>query len=346
MIKIKLSKNIYMIHSEFFDFLASLYRINNNEKLIQSAASKLKPDKNLQKLIQSIKSKIPEDRNKEIKIFFNYETFYGICLIHEFMNCDNITIEEALNTLEGTSPLKILESFISTGYNLDDEKNAESLVKELINDDKKAVEYINSKVMIPQEYKWDLLNFFINPEDMKKELIGLLRWYYENIYKYILNTVEDKTRKYEKHLVKQSFLEQLNFNSDSKNTTIIAFSYFYEFAQLHSCSYTSDFYLTGLRFIENSSNDKKTIFSNVQMYKSLADETRLSILKLIYKKKSYGKEIAFKLGLSNSTVSYHISMLLLNGFIRQEKSDNKIFYTFNKDNMKKILCNSIDEFFM
>lgn len=95
-IKIKLSKNVYMIHSEFFDFVASLYRINNNEKLIQS-----------------IKSKIPESRNQEIKIFFNYETFYGMCLVHEFMDCDNITIEEALNTLEGISPLRILESFIS-----------------------------------------------------------------------------------------------------------------------------------------------------------------------------------------------------------------------------------------
>lgn len=350
--KIKLFKNIYLIHSEFFDFLASLFRVNNNEKRIGDMG-RLKFDNEIQKWVESARNLIPENINKEIKLFFDYETFYGMCLIPEFIDHDNITIEDAIDSIEKCSPLKILEIFMSTGYNLDGEENIEDLVRELAEDNKKAAEYINNKLSISSECKWELLQFFMDPDNMKKELIELLRWYYENIYKYILETAEKATKKYEKYFVKQvsiygkDYLKVLNpasFKSDNK--TVISFSYFYEFAQLHHTDNNLTFYMTGLRYAETHSEDKSTVSPNVQMFKALSDETRLNILKLLYERKWYGKELALKLGLSNSTVSYHLSMLSINGFISEEVSDNKIFYTFSKENMKKILCDSIDEFFV
>jgi DNA-binding transcriptional ArsR family regulator len=353
----KLLRNTYLVHSEFFDFLASLFRLNNNEKLISSLSdvSKLKPDSVIKDWVESAKKSIPEDIKQKMNLFFNYETFYGMCLIgelNEFMDCDGISINDALSRLESFSPLKILEIFMGSGYSTQDEEDIESLVMELVKDSKKAADYINNKLPIPSEYKWDLFQFFINPDSMKNEFLELLRWYYEHIYINILSTAEENTKEYEKYFIKQvsiygeDYLKSLNLSGyKTGNKTMIAFSYFYEFSDLSHDGDNFNFYMLGLKYTEAISMYTHSASSNAQMFKALSDETRLNILKLLSKRKWYGKELALKLKLSNSTVSYHLSMLLINGFIKEENSDNKIYYTFDKENTKKILCDSIDNFF-
>lgn len=350
----KLLKNTYLMHSEFIDFLASLFRLNNDEKLVGdlSIVNKLKPVAEIKEWIESTKKSIPEDINQKINLFFNYETFYGMCLIGEFMDCDGITIKDALSRLESFSPLKILEIFMGSGYSTQDEEDIGSLVMELVKDSKKAADYINNKLPIPAEYKWDLFQFFINPDSMKNELLELLRWYYEHIYINVLSTAEENTKEYEKYFIKQvsiygeDYLKSLNLSGyKAGNKTVFAFSYFYEFAELSHGDDNCNYYMFGLKHAEMISMYAHSASSNAQMFKALSDETRLNILKLLSKRKWYGKELALKLKLSNSTVSYHLSMLLINGFIKEENSDNKIYYTFDKENIKKILCDSIDNFF-
>lgn len=65
--------------------------------------------------------------------------------------------------------------------------------------------------------------------------------------------------------------------------------------------------------------------------KLLSDKSKVDIMEYISKKPSYGKEIANVLNLSTATISYHMNALTKLGFICEEVSSNKIYYSINKD---------------
>lgn len=352
----KIINKVELFHSEAIDFLASMFRLNNNDFMTKNPEyipNKPKSNEEIIKWVQETEKKLPDDIKKKLELFFNWETFFGMCLVSKIIENYIKTIEEAIDWLKKLTYNEILEAFLGTGYTLENSDKPKVIVDKLLNDEKKAIEFINTNALIPSQQKWEMLQFFINPQQMKKDLIALFSWYYENIYVHEVKKVSFAVSKYEKYLEKKikkygyDYLKLLT-NEDykkNKNTIILAVSYYYEFASLTSSNSElgTNIYMIGFRYAEIFVEDKHALLSNVQMFKALGDETRLNMVKLLSERPWYGKELAKKLELSNSTVSHHLSLLTLSGFVTTEKMDNRTYYSLNIENMKDIIITSIDK---
>ncbi len=62
------------------------------------------------------------------------------------------------------------------------------------------------------------------------------------------------------------------------------------------------------------------------LLRSIADPTRLTILRLLKERTRYGKELSDELGIAAPTISYHIDKLLQAGLARLELSQGRRFY--------------------
>ncbi|URZ18745.1 ArsR/SmtB family transcription factor [Clostridium felsineum] len=353
MIIIKIIDNIELIHSEALDFLGSLFRLNCDKDFFTSSDEKREFNTDILDWIYKSKEELPEEINKQINTFFNKETFYGMCLVTEIVKTKLSDIEAFLVHIKKLEVSRILSSFLSSGFNLDGMNISEmnSLVKTLLKDEKKAIDFINNNICIDSDKKWELLQFFIDPYKMKNDLVNLLEWYYKNMYIKILPEINKKVLNYEEELIHdieintKEYMEALTRrNYDSTSEIYVSASYFYEFAYLRSSLFTdAEYYLIGYRFKELNLKDSEALASLLKILKAIGDETRLNILKLLNEKPLYGKEIAQNLKLSNSTISYHLNSLIYNNFITENKVDNKIYYNFNSENMKKIVCDAVDK---
>ncbi|WP_321396749.1 metalloregulator ArsR/SmtB family transcription factor [Emcibacter sp.] len=78
----------------------------------------------------------------------------------------------------------------------------------------------------------------------------------------------------------------------------------------------------------------------VNMLSALAQETRLSLFRLLVKAGRVGMNagtLADKLRTPNSTLSYHLSALEQAGLISSERQQRQIIYTANYEKLEKFL---------
>ena len=73
----------------------------------------------------------------------------------------------------------------------------------------------------------------------------------------------------------------------------------------------------------------KYLTSQVSIFKSISDKTRLRILKMLQVKPLCVCEISDVLGLSSSTVSEHLSTLKSSGLVTREKKGKIAFHKLN-----------------
>lgn len=79
--------------------------------------------------------------------------------------------------------------------------------------------------------------------------------------------------------------------------------------------------------------------------KALSDPNRIHILRLIKKRKYYGKELARALGITTATVSYHLEILMSSRLIKLDKVQKKrILYTLNREGIGDFLSSLKEEF--
>lgn len=74
-----------------------------------------------------------------------------------------------------------------------------------------------------------------------------------------------------------------------------------------------------------------------QVMKTLGDKSKFDILMFIKEKPAYGIEIARKLDLSTATISHHMNALLRQGLVKVETNETKVYYSLNKENLRKFL---------
>ncbi len=343
-------------HSTAYDFLAGMFRLNNNEKLIEiknefGLEEKVKLNDDILKWVDTSRGKLTQEVNGWIDLFFNYESFYGVCLLHSIAENDLKDINDLLEYIKGLSCTDILKKFLETGYS---KTVSREQIEEMLGDYKTAVSFIEKNVSMPSKQKWELLQFFLDPDSMKEKLLKLIEWSYDNIFKDGIKTAEEVVIKQEKELEKklrmygEDYLKLLLDTDCSKNKLtkpiVIALSYYYEISSsnFYSDDAVVDFHLFGYRVPELFAEGKHALLSNVNMFKALADETRLNIIKLLCQRPWYGNELAQELKLSNSTISYHVSMLSLNDFVEFVREDNRFYFSANMDKIKKILCDALD----
>ncbi len=89
--------------------------------------------------------------------------------------------------------------------------------------------------------------------------------------------------------------------------------------------------------------DDRVVSRVVQMFRALADETRLKILSLLEGGDEYGvTEIAVTLGLTQSNVSHHLSRLMDMGFVSYRREGRFVYYRISDECIKDIMRRARD----
>lgn len=348
-------RNIKIVNNIVYDFLCSLYRLRNNEALFSEVKLKVEDGQqfNLNNEINEWSSttykEFPEDMIAALNTYFDMDTHFGMCLTSFIAESKSDDVPSFLNYLSEKSPEDFLTLFIDTGYGPQNGEVSKELVERLIRNRLKAIDYINDNISIPENKKWSFYQFFLDPNKMKQDLMELLKWYYSNIYylieKSVFEVQEVTTRELSVNLNRYG-PEYLNLitgvsqkDLSGFRSVIIVLSFHYELGRFQTSTMNNDMiYLLGYRYLEMFVNNKHGLLSSIQLFKVLADETRLNIIRLLSKGSLYGREIAAKLSLSNSNVSYHTSMLVYSGLISSEKKDNKTYFTLDNDEFESIIA--------
>jgi len=334
-----------------------LYR-KKNDKIIQledlELEKEIKLDKEIANWAAESLAKIPQSRREMITKYFNEESYFGLCLISEIPTLELESIEDYFQHLKEKEPADFLKRFTQSGYGPAPSEKLDLLkVKNLIANEKKAAKFVNQKLNFSSAQKWNLLQFYFEPEAMKNEFIELLEWYYNNIFSSDMDWIKNKLEKindnYQENLNRygtkylENILGKLIDDPLTGEQNYIAFSYFYETRILNSTLDNGEsFYLIGFRFPEIFAADEEGLLGSLEIFKALADETRLNIISLLAQKTMYGSELAEKLNLSNATISHHVSKLLMNNIIQAQKEDNKLYFKLNKNKFEAAVLKAVN----
>ncbi len=81
----------------------------------------------------------------------------------------------------------------------------------------------------------------------------------------------------------------------------------------------------------------------IQLFKCLADKSRLQILKSLATEDMYVERLAERLGLSAATISFHLKKLTEAGAVTSSKNQYYTVYTLNKDIFQTTILNILQE---
>ncbi|MEB9972497.1 winged helix-turn-helix domain-containing protein [Bacillus cereus] len=324
--------------SLILELLAAMFRIQNHERLLPTDSNNMKHvEEELKDWVVYTSKNIPTSIKKELEVFFNFESFFALNLsqlLWKYQQFDSI--EEAISLLNSISEDDIVMCFFETGYGVPKKNFNLSDSKEILN----LIELLN----IPEVEKWKLFYLCSNPKNTKNRLINLIENFY-TCYLPNLSEFQELHKKSNENLSQnEQIVNQLLLNIDmNKNTSpmeiVLIPSFYYNTSSLFS--YSSDtntlILVYGLRTVDIAFQQFKNQMKIPEMLKILSDETRIKIIKTLNIAPRYGYELAQELGLSNSTISHHISVLSSFGFISALRSENKIYYQTNKENIQSAL---------
>lgn len=240
-----------------------------------------------------------------------------------------------METLEAIDVSKFIE-LIYWNYDLDIPLSSENeLIKE------KLTELHNEGVA---SY---FLQIKKHPEEYKSRVIRLFKTFYELYYKpfedKVYDFMENKCKEMNEAF-KNNFLEFVNTIGIGDYSEIILqnkkfrlfISYYIDVGMFNF--YDEDTFLMFCGYSTEEKYNSNTMQENAkELFKALADDKRLEIIKIACKRPWYNKELADYFHLSPATLSYHINLLLDLGILNFEPSiDNKYYYKTNVDNLKKI----------
>ena len=79
-----------------------------------------------------------------------------------------------------------------------------------------------------------------------------------------------------------------------------------------------------------------------EVFKVLADENRLKIIKIIAKGEKCASQILEDLGISQPTLSHHMRILTEVGLVKSKKQATQVYYELDKDKVS-CLCGFVRE---
>lgn len=334
----KIYSAVYIQTSPVIELLAAMFRAHCHEQL--RGELDYVPNE-LQKWVEKTRASLSEEMKSSLEIFFNFESFFGLTLVHyilEYQHFDDI--ETFLDVLKEMTPKELISHFLTSGYESEQE----------VPSSKESIEVVSKyikKMNLPDVEKWKLTYLFANSEEAKHRFIQLVEEFYTLFY---LPEKEKLTRIHQESCLdlekelqhdlsqKISALTKVHFDMIKGEEKIIFVpSYFYDISSLHSERDKKLLFVYGIRSIEKILHQQLKEGSIIEGIKALADENRIKILKILNAFPCSGYELAQRLGLSNSTISHHISILTSRGLITMTKHDRKKVYTVNKIVVERVL---------
>jgi DNA-binding transcriptional ArsR family regulator len=344
-------------HNAVYDFLLAMARASGPSmhpsdlfrKGYESAISVCQPDIKviitLSELFNGLSGQI---QSKMVRLY-NSETRFFSFLIFYVKKENLVSIEDLILTVSNCDPVSLLRDYFDF-FRIHFRAFPSSI--DLDFSDTKALHSFVEKLPFSVGNKWEILQFCINPIYLRDGLVDTMSNFY-SLYKEVMPKVEKQVKKIESDLKQKlkiygnSYLSVL-FSAYYKDDPIekkinISVSLFLEAAFLiYYINQEEDLFIVGSKHIETFVERKHDPTKDVQIFKALGDETRQSIISLLSERDRYGEELSRDLDLSNSTISYHIGILLMEGFVNLNRIENRTYYSLDREKIIKTLKKAAD----
>lgn len=214
--------------------------------------------------------------------------------------------------------------------------NSASIPK--LTDEKAILEFLDSVEDIPEDQKWAVLDLLRKPDKWFQALSTVIT---ANLQAY--NKAKEAVIKPLEKLLQQNrceedeeFMKLLRiFSSDISVYTSLVLPF------VQVIQDTRGYYGILSRYLSanNISGKEDAKERLLRQIKALSDKSKLDILQALKSSRMYNLEISEKLKLSPSTMSHHMNVLLICGFVTVEKEEGKVYYCLNKENIEAFFKN-------
>lgn len=333
--------DVHFITSPVFEMLAAMFRVAVPERIQMNGSGDYrgKPIE-LKQWVERKRAVLSEDVKKELDVFFDYESYLGMTLVR-FAWDEKVyrDVSQFIERLKQTPASRLFDYFLHTGYGSGEYVHSVNL--EVI---KQHIDQSN----LPEQEKWKLLYLCVHQEETKKRLIQLLEVFYQLIRDDLSTFLEkqqetlNEVKRFAETQGKEQFLQfvsrKYQMPVDQMNELVLAPSVFYDDWSLTTSTESFCLFLFGLRQLPYDKSGNAVEKDKIdQAFKVLADEKRLSMIRLLNQRPFYGYELGKRLHLSNSTVSHHLSLLANCGLVQSVRRENRVYYEVRQEQIRKLM---------
>lgn len=209
---------------------------------------------------------------------------------------------------------------------------------------------------ITRDYGEEIANVYIQikrfPDEYKDKVIHLIETFYKQFVQpneaYVDNFISEKLKLHNARFSKNplEFLNNIGLGDYSKITaefpSMKIFISYYTDLGIYYGMFGPHFGLYYGFYSEERYSQQQDQDRYKNLFKALADERRLEIIRLTSARPWYNKELADYFGLTSATLSYHLNLLLDIGILNFVPSDNnRYYYTTNKEALQMIFNASL-----
>lgn len=266
-------------------------------------------------------------------------------VLHYVISYGVNNIDEVLVEIEKRS-VETLFSYVGRNYISKHMKKSHNRWKEVHENLEEMILFIENNTEENQGQKI-LLECMKNPEETKERIIYVLRNIYNRAFKVIeTNIIEEinkKCREYQEEASEdfEAFKEKYFLVNAKEKRCIEEFQFKVSFMQIapviehtideeHTVAVVSTYALE----MKNKGKSEDEIRG---FLKALSDSKKISIIRMLSKRAEYGYRIAEELNITPATVNYHVNILLGTGILDLDKSENKIYYSVNKERFREMM---------
>ncbi len=330
-------------HSTAYDLISSLIRIKNNKLFTPSKS----PNQEVVEWADQVLAGFPDEMRRLLTVFYSKDSAYAMTLGGYVAKSGAPDARALLEYLETVPAQDILLRFLYYGIGPGSEVSLADVAR-LVENEKEAVHFINDQLSFQAQEKWQMLQFVMDPEGMKRDLMRLMSWYYGNHYAKVEREVRaflkgpeqalrDRLDKYGEEYLR--LLLPVDYSKRENSKITCAVSLYWETGQF--INILDDVYIFGYRYFEKVEG-QHPILAGIQVFKVLADETRLHIIRLLAQRPWYGHELAQRLSISNSTISHHMTQLIYQGLARSYREENRVYFELVEGEFKRVINSTLD----
>lgn len=268
--------------------------------------------------------------NKMDDIFFDDYDFRFAMLIISFIIENREAIDSLSNITNNDINTKILY-YYSDIYEEKLQNNNITQLGDIIN--------FLKECKLTDEQKWKLMTIMNSSKEYYLKLGKIIK---EN--KDAFDKAKKSIQKPLNKSIKQ-FIDNMKINSDGNKSKVVNLfssnisvypSLVFPISQIAYNKYGYYGLLSGIT-LDKGSGKHNTKESMIVKLKALSDQSKFQILLSLKNSPKYNLELAEELNLSCSTMSHHMNALLSCGLVEVTKREGKVYYSINKDSIKKFL---------
>ncbi|UCZ53109.1 metalloregulator ArsR/SmtB family transcription factor [Bacillus shivajii] len=327
--------------SPVIELLSSMHRIGAYDAITKGERHLHHSSSEVDAWVKKTKESMPEELFHELLIFFNRENSLGLTLVPCVITQDGRQdIHSFISMLYQMSLSELFYYFTHAGTNELEEVSD-------YNDPQQVVRFLE-KLNLPEREKWKLSYLIFGGEKTKKRFIQLVeRFYYQYFQPFEKEVVETQERlidelKSANQIGEPSYLKEILPDSEcgggSDKPLFIFASNFIdtEYLVFKSVVPSVTTLIIGTRYMEAlfKSKVEKDVLNTIRI---MADVRRYNILITLKGQPRYGDELAKELGVSNSTMSHHLSSLVSQRLIKSIRRENRVYYELNKEEVQSVL---------